>query len=54
VRKALSAIGVGKAVIKIVARPEEDQLPPVLVNIDFIEHVKSRHDIYTFKYAPSV
>ena len=54
VRRALSAIGVGKAVIKIVARPEEDQLPPVLVNIDFIEHVKRRHDIYTFKYAPSV
>jgi len=45
--KALTGLTIGKAVVKLTARPGEQQPPPVVVQIDYIKHESRREDVYT-------
>ncbi|MEM2579180.1 MAG: ATP-binding protein [Desulfurococcaceae archaeon] len=51
--KALTGLTIGRAVVKVTARPGEQQPPPVVVQLDYIPHEVRRRDIYTDKYSPS-
>ncbi|MCC6015221.1 MAG: TraM recognition domain-containing protein, partial [Desulfurococcaceae archaeon] len=50
--KALTGLTVGRAVVKLTAGPGEQQPPPVVVQLDYVEHVVRRRDIYTRAYDP--
>jgi len=50
--KALTGLTIGKAVVKLTARPGEQQPPPVVVQLDYISHEAQRTDIYTNTFDP--
>lgn len=50
--KVLTGLTTGKAVVKISARPGEQQPPPTVVSVDFPQHVLRRRNIYTNAYDP--
>jgi hypothetical protein len=50
--KALTGLTIGKAVVKLTARPGEQQPPPVVVQMDYIKHEARREDVYTTVYDP--
>jgi DNA-binding MarR family transcriptional regulator/energy-coupling factor transporter ATP-binding protein EcfA2 len=50
--KALTGLTIGKAVVKITARPGEQQPPPVVVQLDYIPHRVYRENIYTTLFDP--
>jgi DNA-binding MarR family transcriptional regulator len=50
--KALTGLTIGKAVVKLTARPGEQQPPPVVVQMDYIKHKSRREDVYTTVYDP--
>jgi DNA-binding MarR family transcriptional regulator len=50
--KALTGLTIGKAVVKLTARPGEQQPPPVVVQMDYIKHESRREDVYTTVYDP--
>ena len=50
--EALTGLTVGKAVVKLTARPGEQQPPPVVVQLDYIQHEVRRQSIYTDAYDP--
>jgi len=50
--KVLTSLTTGKAVVKIAARPGEQQPPPTIVLIDFLQHVPKRKNICTNAYDP--
>lgn len=50
--KVLTSLTTGKAVVKIAARPGEQQPPPTMVLIDFLQHIPKRKNIYTNAYDP--
>ncbi len=50
--KALTGLTIGRAVVKVTARPGEQQPPPVVVQLDYIPHEVRRRDIFTSKYSP--
>jgi hypothetical protein len=50
--KALTGLTVGKAVVKLTARPGEQQPPPVVVQLDYIPHKAVRESIYADAFDP--
>jgi hypothetical protein len=52
IAKAMTALPVGSAVVKISALPGEPQAPPVVVKIDYVEHRPARLDVYTRELDP--
>ncbi|MEM1842239.1 MAG: ATP-binding protein [Ignisphaera sp.] len=50
--KALTGLTIGRAVVKVTARPGEQQPPPVVVHMDYIEHRVVRENIYTKIFDP--
>jgi len=50
--KALTGLTIGRAVVKVTARPGEQQPPPVIVSMDYIQHEVKRSNIYTNAYDP--
>jgi DNA helicase HerA-like ATPase len=50
--EALTSLTVGKAVVKVVARPGEQQPPPTTVLIDYVPHTPRRRDVCTNAYDP--
>jgi DNA helicase HerA-like ATPase/DNA-binding MarR family transcriptional regulator len=50
--KALTGLTIGKAVVKLTARPGEQQPPPVVVQLDYIPHEAKRLNIYTKAFDP--
>ena len=50
--KALTGLTIGKAVVKLTARPREQQPPPVVVQLDYIPHRVYRENIYTTLFDP--
>jgi len=50
--KALTGLTIGKAVVKLTARPGEQQPPPVVVQMDYISHEARRTSICTTAYDP--
>ncbi|MEM1694697.1 MAG: ATP-binding protein, partial [Ignisphaera sp.] len=50
--KALTGLTIGRAVVKVTARPGEQQPPPVVVSMDYIQHEVKRSNIYTNAYDP--
>ena len=48
--KALTGLTIGKAVVKLTARPGEQQPPPVVVQMDYVKHEARREDVYTTVY----
>ncbi|MEM4844211.1 MAG: hypothetical protein QXU08_07375, partial [Ignisphaera sp.] len=36
--RALTGLTIGRAVVKVIARPGEQQPPPVIVSMDYIQH----------------
>lgn len=50
--KALTGLTIGKAVVKLTARPGEQQPPPVVVQLDYIPHEARRTSIYTSAFDP--
>lgn len=50
--KALTGLSVGKAVVKVTARPGEQQPPPVIVQLDYVPHEVVREEIYTKAFDP--
>jgi len=50
--KALTGLTIGKAVVKVTARPGEQQPPPVVVQMDYISHEAKRTNIYTNTLDP--
>ena len=52
VAKAVTALPVGSAVVKVSALPGEPQAPPVVVKVDYVEHRPVRFDVYTRELDP--
>jgi DNA-binding transcriptional ArsR family regulator len=52
VAKAVTALPVGSAVVKVSALPGEPQAPPVVVRVDYVEHRPVRFDVYTRELDP--
>ncbi|MEM4485882.1 MAG: ATP-binding protein [Zestosphaera sp.] len=52
--EALTGLTVGRAVVKVTARPGEQQPPPVIVQMDYIPHQAVRENIYTGAFDPGV
>jgi len=50
--KALTGLTIGKAVVKLTARPGEQQPPPVVVQMDYTPHEAKRTNIYTNIFDP--
>jgi hypothetical protein len=50
--KALTGLTIGKAVVKLTARPGEQQPPPVVVQLDYIPHKAVRESIYVNAFDP--
>ncbi|MEM2288939.1 MAG: ATP-binding protein, partial [Sulfolobales archaeon] len=50
--KALTGLTIGRAVVKVTARPGEQQPPPIVVQMDYIQHEVRRSNIYTKAYDP--
>ncbi|MEO3993836.1 MAG: DUF87 domain-containing protein [Desulfurococcaceae archaeon TW002] len=50
--KVLTSLTVGRAVVKVTAKPGEQQPPPTVVLVDFLQHIPKRKDIYTNAYDP--
>jgi DNA helicase HerA-like ATPase len=50
--KALTGLTIGKAVVKLTARPGEQQPPPVVVQMDYVKHEVRRGDVYTKAFDP--
>jgi DNA helicase HerA-like ATPase/DNA-binding transcriptional ArsR family regulator len=50
--RALTGLTVGRAVVKLTAGPGEQQPPPVVAQLDYVEHAVRRRDIYTRAYDP--
>jgi len=50
--KALTGLTIGKAVVKLTARPGEQQPPPVVVQMDYVKHEARREDVYTTVFDP--
>ena len=50
--KALTGLTIGKAVVKLTARPGEQQPPPVIVQMDYTPHEAKRINIYTNIFDP--
>jgi DNA helicase HerA-like ATPase len=50
--KALTGLTIGKAVVKLTARPGEQQPPPVVVQLDYIPHKAVRESIYANAFDP--
>jgi DNA helicase HerA-like ATPase len=50
--KALTGLTIGKAVIKLTAKPGEQQPPPVVVQLDYIPHNVVRESIYVNAFDP--
>jgi len=50
--KALTGLTIGKAVMKLTARPGEQQPPPVIVQMDYTPHEAKRINIYTNIFDP--
>ncbi|MEM1681119.1 MAG: TraM recognition domain-containing protein, partial [Sulfolobales archaeon] len=50
--KALTGLTIGRAVVKVTARPGEQQPPPVVVQMDYVEHRVARENIYTKIFDP--
>lgn len=50
--KALTGLTIGRAVVKVTARPGEQQPPPVVVQMDYVEHEVKRSNIYTKAFDP--
>ena len=45
--KALTGLTIGKAVVKLTAKPSEQQPPPVVGQMNYIKHESRRKDAYT-------
>jgi hypothetical protein len=52
VAKAVTALPVGSAVVKVSALPGEPQAPPVAVRVDYVEHTPLRLDVHTKELDP--
>ena len=52
IAKALTGLTIGKAVVKLTARPGEQQPPPVVVQMDYIKHEARGENVYTTVYDP--
>jgi DNA-binding transcriptional ArsR family regulator len=52
VAKAVTALPVGSAVVKVSALPGEPQTPPVVARVDYVEHRPARFDVYTRELDP--
>jgi DNA-binding transcriptional ArsR family regulator/energy-coupling factor transporter ATP-binding protein EcfA2 len=52
VARAVTALPVGSAVVKVSALPGEPQAPPIVVKVDYVEHRPLRFDIYTRELDP--
>jgi hypothetical protein len=52
VAKAVTALPVGSAVVKVSALPGEPQAPPVVVKVDHVEYRPARFDVYTRELDP--
>jgi hypothetical protein len=50
--KALTGLTIGKAVVKLTARPGEQQPSPVVVQLDYIPHEAERTGIHTQAFDP--
>ncbi|MEM4914048.1 MAG: ATP-binding protein, partial [Desulfurococcaceae archaeon] len=50
--KALTGLTIGRAVVKVTARPGEQQPPPVVVQMDYVEHRVARGNMYTRIFDP--
>jgi len=50
--KALTGLTIGKAVVKLTARPGEQQPPPVVVQLEYLPHKARRTNIYTSAFDP--
>ena len=50
--KVLTSLTVGKAVVKMVAKPGEQQPPPTTVLIDYLHHVPRKNNICIDTYDP--
>lgn len=50
--KVLTGLTTGKAVVKIAARPGEQQPPPTIVSVDFLQYTPKRKNVYTNAYDP--
>jgi DNA helicase HerA-like ATPase len=52
IAKAVTALPVGSAVVKISALPGEPQTPPVVVRVDYVEHKPLRFDVHSRELDP--
>ncbi len=52
VAKAVTALSVGSAVVKVSALPGEPQAPPVVVKVDYVERRPARFDVHTRELDP--
>jgi len=52
IARAVTALPVGSAVVKISALPGEPQAPPAVVRVDYVEHKPLRLDVHTRELDP--